>query len=256
MAEEAPKKESTTESPNEAYPPSAKAQQSEQQPGQTEAAPGAPGAEEPSTNEEAIEEEQVEEEEVGHRETAQDEEGKPETPQAPDKDDRPIRPRKVKRSMEYALAEMYPEMQLLVDHKRRDWNFTDPDVIRALFLEAKTNAVASWKEGHSRFSMRKKPLLEIQETTASKLRRQQLETRQEKLQQEQQRLERIVNHRQPEFAEVKLATNLTTQLRYNYTRNNPAVPRHFLAHYERFKRPPFYNYGHSNRLCGQDMYQL
>lgn len=256
MAEQAPKKKPTSESPNEAYPQSAKEQQSATR---QVAAPSTQGADEPTTNEESMEEEQ-EEEEVGQQETESDgeEDGKPqplqpsEITEAAGESGRRAPRRLAKRSMEYPLADMYPEVQLLVDHKRREWNYNDPDIIRALFLEAKTNAVSDWKVCRATFAKRKKPLLEVQETIASKLRRQQLETRQEKLQQEQQREERIHNHRQPDFAEVKLATNLTTQLRYNYTRNNPPVPRHFLAHYERFKKPPFHIHGINSKGCKLD----
>jgi len=155
-----------------------------------------------------------------------------------------------KRAMEYELAAMYPEVRLLVEQKRREWNYGDPDVIRALFLEAKTNALAEWKVGRAVVAKRKRPLIEVQETTASKLRRQHQAAQHEQRQSELRRDERMYDRQQPpEFAEVKLATNATAQLRYNYTRNNPPVPGHFLAHYERFGKPPFHIFGVGSKGC-------
>ncbi|KAK7586032.1 hypothetical protein V9T40_003908 [Parthenolecanium corni] len=240
MADESPKKGPTADGPDKAFPHSAKQQT----------------AEEPATNEESIEEEA--EEEVDHGEAAAAGEADEEDDDKP----RPLQPpeiteaagesgrrKRVQRFMEYPLSDMHPQMHLLIEHKRREWNYSDPDFIRALFLEAKTNALAEWRVGRAIVAKRKKPLIEVQETIASKLRRQQLEVRQEKLQNQQQLDERIHNHQQPDFTEMKLATNVTTQLRYNYTRNNPPVPRHYLTHYERFKKPPFHTYGTGSKGC-------
>lgn len=152
----------------------------------------------------------------------------------------------VKRVMEYDLSEMYPEMSVLTEKKKREWDYQDPETIRALWLESKTNVLAEWKVRYLNIKKKsRKPQIEVRDTTAHALRVEFLKNKEENAKSAEQReLQMIERGRQsPKFDEVKLPTNTTTDMRYKYTRNNPPVPRYYLEHFDKHRKPPFKVHG-------------
>ncbi|XP_065211249.1 nucleolin-like [Planococcus citri] len=148
----------------------------------------------------------------------------------------------VKPVMEYDVQDMYPEINILIQKKKREWDFQDPDIIRALWLETKTLALAEWKVRNAKIKI-DKPSLEARDNMTANLRLEFLKHKAE-LQQalEERNFEMTEASRDPpHFDAIQLATNLTTDMRYKYNRNNPPVPSHYIEHFEKFKKPPFKN---------------
>lgn len=143
--------------------------------------------------------------------------------------------------MEYELKDMYPEMSLLTDNKKRDWNFQDPSLIRALWLESKTNVLREWKFKNGKVSHKTKPKIEVRGTTTTEAR---MDYRRKQEQKQQQQIEKEVYELMlardaPDFEPVEIATNLTTDLRLKFNKNDPSVPRFYLEHFQKYKKPPF-----------------
>lgn len=143
--------------------------------------------------------------------------------------------------LEYDIEDMYPEMEVLTQKRRHEWNFLDERVIRAMWLETKTNVLAGWKERVAKGRRPKKPpAVEVRLNHAVELRfdyrQRQLEQQEEK-QRHEERL-RVGNER-PNFGPVTMATNTTAVLRHQYNRNEPPVPSRYLRHYDKYRRPPF-----------------
>ncbi|KAK7586126.1 hypothetical protein V9T40_004002 [Parthenolecanium corni] len=142
--------------------------------------------------------------------------------------------------LEYDLIDMYPEMSLLIQTTKKDWNCHDPEVIRAMWLESKTNALRAWKYKNTKILKRKKPDLTMQMNHTVQLRQEYRERMKERNKEEERRLAMLhVGREAPDFQEIKLPTNLTAELRYKFNRDNPPVPRYYLHHFERYKKPPF-----------------
>ncbi len=146
----------------------------------------------------------------------------------------------VSRVMEYDLEEMFPDMSLLI-RRKRDWDFHDPDLIRAIFVESETSILADWKAIHARIRLSKKPEYVVRNNRSNDLKLQFLRTKMEKERRENKKLERMVklDRGMPTFPVVQMATNVTTQLRHSYSRNNPSVPGHYVQHFFKYKKPPF-----------------
>lgn len=157
----------------------------------------------------------------------------------------------IKRVMEYDLSEMYPEMSVLTEKKKREWDYQDPETIRALWLESKTNVLYEWKVRYLHIKKNKKPQIDVRDTTAHTLRVEHLKNKEENAKNaEQKDLQMIERGREsPRFDEVKLPTNTTTDMRYKYTRNNPPVPRYYLEHFDKHKKPPFKIHGFGMAGC-------
>lgn len=157
----------------------------------------------------------------------------------------------IKRVMEYDLTEMYPEMSVLTEKKRSEWDYQDPETIRALWLESKTNVLSEWKVRYLTIKKSRKPQIEVRDTTAHTLRVEHLKNKEENEKNaEQKDLQMIEKGREsPKFDEVKLPTNTTTDMRYKYTRNNPPVPRYYIEHFNKHKKPPFKIHGFGLAGC-------
>lgn len=142
--------------------------------------------------------------------------------------------------LEYDLTDMYPEMSLLIQNTKKEWNCHDPEVIRAIWLESKTNALMEWKYKNSKILKRKKPDLVLQMNHTVQLRHEYRERQNERLKEEKRRQALLhVGREAPDFQEIKLPTNLAAELRYKFNRDNPPVPGYYLHHFERYKKPPF-----------------
>lgn len=145
------------------------------------------------------------------------------------------------RHLEYELRHMYPEMRPLTEGRRRDWDFRDPNLIRALWLESKTQALAEWKCRHGRVAAARRPKIEVRgtHTTEARLefRRQQQRRREQRIEQEVWALR--VAGQAPTFEAVEIASNATTDMRLQFKRNDPPVPRYYIEHFHRYKKPPF-----------------
>lgn len=147
----------------------------------------------------------------------------------------------VKPVLEYDLKEMYPEMSMLTEKKRNDWDFQDPNLIRALWLESKTNVLREWKFKYGRVSHKTKPKIEVRGTVTTEAR---MEFRRKQEQEREQRIEKEVFElrlatQAPEFETVEIASNLTTDMRLKFNKNDPTVPRYYLEHFQKYKKPPF-----------------
>lgn len=190
--------------------------------------------EDDDNTEESGSEDQVEGEDGGSSEDLEDEE---------------VSKTKKKRGpLEYDIKHMYPEMNILIQKKKREWDFQDPDIIRALWLESKTNVLSEWKVRNAKINTGK-PANEVRENVTFTLRQEHLKNKAE-LQKavEEREFEMTETAREPpHFDSIQLATNLTTEMRYKYNRNNPTVPRNYVEHFEKFKKPPFKN--NPNTLC-------
>lgn len=198
-----------------------------------------------SENDEEVEEQDSAEEEkeyMDERENLEDESGIEEEELTPEEatPQKPIKKkpkRLASRVLEYDIEEMYPEIELLVEKKKNEWNYQDPAIIRALWLESKTNVLADWKERNMKFNRKKKPTLEVRNTLAFTLRKDHLQEKAQK--QEVSLLQIPVGNDPPVYRAVQLPTNLTMEVRYNFVRNNPPVPRWYVEHFHTYKKPPF-----------------
>ncbi len=157
----------------------------------------------------------------------------------------------VKRVMEYDVKEMYPEISVLTEKKKREWDYQNAETIRALWLESKTNALAEWKVKYSTIKKARKPSIEVRDTTAQALRLEHLKNKAETEKAAEEKDLRMIEkgRESPKFDEVKLPTNTTVEMRYKYTRNNPPVPGYYLQHFEQRKKPPFKSNGIGSRSC-------
>lgn len=159
--------------------------------------------------------------------------------------------RKKWKILEYDLEDMYPEMDVLIGTKKKNLDYKDPNVIRALWLEGKTNVVAEWKKKVAKINVPKKGGISVQLNHSANLR---LDFHKQKVEQEQ--LEKIkdahirnIGKKIPHFESVQTATNVTTEMRYKFSRNNPPVPRYYIRHYDKYKKPPFKHAGFLGRAC-------
>lgn len=200
-------------------------------------------------------EEPVEEEEMVEPEQA-GEEAMEEPTAAVVEEPKPVVKKKkqnlIKKVMEYDLSDMYPEMSVLTEKKKREWDYQNPEIIRALWLESKTNVLFEYKVLYLHVKKHRKPQIEVRDTTTHSLRVEYLKNKEEKARiAEQKDLHIIEKGREsPVFDQVKLPTNTTTDMRYRYTRNNPPVPSYYLEHFKKHKRPPFKNfYGYGVAGC-------
>ncbi len=157
----------------------------------------------------------------------------------------------VKRVLEYDLWDMYPEMSLLTQNTKKEWNYSDAEIIRALWLEAKTNALREWKYRNTRIALKKKPTITVQSNHAVQLRlehREQIKERQKEILQ-RDTVMRYVGRDAPDFKELQLPTTVTAQMRYKFHRDNPPVPQFYLHHFEKFRKPPFKTKVNPNPAC-------
>lgn len=166
----------------------------------------------------------------------------------------PVKKPKVKKkyaALEYDLKYMYPEMNVLTEKNKNEWNYEDPKTIRALWLEAHTNALAEWKIKYAKIKRTRKPLIEVRDTASQYLRNEYRKNQRDKEKETEEKLLRIIErgHETPKFSEVKLPTNTTTDLRYRYNRNNPPIPLYYLVHFDKHKKPPFKLHGIGVRGC-------
>lgn len=143
----------------------------------------------------------------------------------------------VSRALEYDLQDMYPEVTLLFEDKQSAWNCQDPAIIRAMWLESKTNILREWKFRNGKIKSKEKPKLEVKPTVTVTLRKQHLEE-QAKMK-DWKEMYIPPGNDPPHYKQLQLPTNVTTEVRYNFTRNNPPVPSSYVLHYEKYKRPPF-----------------
>ncbi len=194
--------------------------------------------EESVEEEETLGEEGVDEEDEYKAEVSEEEESEEEVEKPAKK---VVNKKLVKRVMEYDLQDMYPEMSVLTEKKKREWDYQDPETIRALWLESKTNALAEWKVKYLTIKKARKPTIEVRDTTAHALRLEYFKNKAETDKAAEEKDLRMIERgrESPKFDEVKLPTNTTTDMRYKYTRNNPPVPGYYLQHFEQHKKPPF-----------------
>lgn len=143
------------------------------------------------------------------------------------------------KTMEFSLGEMFPDMSLLIRKKKKDWNFNDPDLIRALYVESETNLLSKWKARNA--IIKSLPKYTYKNNRLSRLRIEHLHLKKEKERRENERLEELLKLERgmPEFPVVQTLTNITTELRHTFCRNHPSVPRHVIEHYRRHRKPPF-----------------
>ncbi len=143
--------------------------------------------------------------------------------------------------LEYDLKDMYPEVDVLVVKKKKDWDFTDPNLIRAIWLEGRTNAVAEWKVRFGKIRKPGKPKIPVLMNNAAQLR---LEFQKEKIEREKTKSEKesyllTLGKDAPEYTSTRVSTNTTAEMRYRYTRNEPPVPGYYINHFSKYKKPPF-----------------
>lgn len=147
----------------------------------------------------------------------------------------------VTKAMEYEMDEMIPNMKLLLK-KRKEWNFRDPDYIRAAFVESETGIMTKWKSENARFRSSKSNVgTPFKSNLSNDLKMRHLLRKIEKERREKRKLARILRNYQypPQFPPVQIYTNATTQLRQSFVRNNPPVPAYVVQHYSKYRKPPF-----------------
>lgn len=151
------------------------------------------------------------------------------------------KPKKKLGPMEYDLEHMYPEINILVRNKKRDWDFSDPDVIRALWLETKTGALADWRVRAAKIDFRKNPKIEVRSTSAETLKKEYLTKKAVEARKLEENEFFLVNagKAEPNFGPINIVSNLTTDMRFKYIRNNPPVPGRFIEHFSKYGKPPF-----------------
>lgn len=153
--------------------------------------------------------------------------------------------------LEYHLKDMYPELGLLTAAARREWDYGDPELIRALWLETRTNALDEWRIRNAKIKRRREPTIAVHGTKTTKLR---LEHKRKKEGVHYEREKGLFSsgwrpvYRSPKFLPVQVANNTTNELRINYKRNNPNVPHYYIEHFHKYKRPPFKTFSHLHRI--------
>lgn len=141
--------------------------------------------------------------------------------------------------LDYDISGMFPDMKLILKKPRHTWNYDNPEVIRAIWLEQKTNVLAEWKIRHSKRQMTKKPKVNQNRTTLLRMEYQE-HKRDLMVALNKKRLELWeIGREVPYFEECYLLTNSTSYMRYHYNRNIPPVPAHIAEYYLKHKRPPF-----------------
>lgn len=181
----------------------------------------------PADDEEVEEEEEEKEEEEENKDA---EVTKSETPVK----------KKFKGLLEYDLSDMYPELSTLTQTQKRNWNFSDPELIRAIWLETKTNALAKWKMKYSKIIKKKDPSIPVQINHAMQLRKEYRQAQKER-EKEQMLIEHEIGKDAPQFNELRLPTTITAQMRYRLNRDNPPVPESYIRHFAKYRKPPFLN---------------
>lgn len=146
----------------------------------------------------------------------------------------------VSKTMEYEIDEMLPNMKLLLK-KRKDWNFRDPDYIRAAYIESETGIMEQWKSVNAKIKSVKNTDIQFKSNLNNDLKMRHLLRKIEKERMEKRKLRQILRNYQypPQFPPVQIYTNATTQLRQSYIHNNPAVPAFVVQHFAKFRKPPF-----------------
>lgn len=146
----------------------------------------------------------------------------------------------VSKVMEYKIDEMFPDMKLLLK-KKKDWNFRDPDYIRAAYVESETGMMTKWKSENAKINSVKNTDIQFKSNLTNDLKMRHLLRKIEKERREKRHLRQILRNFQnpPNFPPVQIFTNTTTQLRQSFIHNNPAVPAFVVQHFAKFKKPPF-----------------
>lgn len=155
------------------------------------------------------------------------------------KSETPVK-KKFKGILEYDLSDMYPELSTLTLTQKRNWNFSDPEIIRAIWLETKTNALAKWKMKYSKIIKKKDPSIPVQVNHAMQLRNEYRQAQKER-EREEILLEHEIGKDAPQFNELRLPTTITAQMRYRLNRDNPPVPECYIRHFAKYRKPPFLN---------------
>lgn len=154
-------------------------------------------------------------------------------------------------SLEYNLKDMYPELGLLTAGTRREWDYGDPELIRALWLETRTNALNEWRIRYAKIKRRKEPTIAVHGTKTTRLRLGQ-KRKKEGVDYECEKGLCSIGwrpvYRSPNFLPVQVANNTTNELRINFKRNNPNLPHYYIEHFHKYKRPPFKTFGHLHRI--------
>ncbi|XKL67785.1 hypothetical protein PGB90_003276 [Kerria lacca] len=151
-----------------------------------------------------------------------------------------IRARRGKSVMEYDLKDMYPEIGLLTENTKREWNYHNPEIIRAIWLESKTNVLYEWKIKYGKIKQKSKPTIEVRDTNATNIRREYRKLKEEKrLKDEEKTFAQRNRMRSPNFKAVEIVSNATTDMRLKYNKNDPNVPKYYVEHFQKYKKPPF-----------------
>lgn len=143
--------------------------------------------------------------------------------------------------LEYDLEDMYPEIGLLIRSRKKDWDFSDPDIIRALWLESRTNLLSDWRVGAAKINFKKNPAIEVRSTFAISLRNEYRIRKENQQRKEEEKEFSLINlgKENPVFGPVQIVSNLTTDMRFKYIRNNPPVPARYVEHFGKYRKPPF-----------------
>jgi hypothetical protein len=188
----------------------------------------------------------VDDEIVGEEQAADDEQAAPSMELPADEDPAHVSGGgKRKGPLEYDLEYMYPEIDLLCKSKRKDWNYNDPETIRAIWLEAKTHALADWKQKYVKIKRSKD--VKIHDNQANQLRNEFRKMKQEREQIEEASL--VIGRDAPVYHELTLPTTVTAQMRYKLNRDDPPIPDSFIFHYAKFKKPPFIRSTMTSERC-------
>lgn len=143
-------------------------------------------------------------------------------------------------AMEYNLNKMFPDMSLLIQ-KKRNWDFQNLDLIRAMYVESETNILSSWKSLNAKLNPSKKPRIVLKNNKSNKLRTEFLRSKIEKERIKKKKYNQMlqVNLDKPYFPPVKTFTTVTAELRHSLIQNNPSVPDQYIKHFLKYKKPPF-----------------
>lgn len=146
----------------------------------------------------------------------------------------------VTKVLEFDYSGMIPDMRVLRFKKKRNWDFHDPDVIRALYVEYETQAFSKWKVENLKIDLNNYPTPAIPTNRSYNLRMFSLRKKRAKVEKENRILERICNFNReiPRF-EGQLRSNMTEELRRDFIRNKPSVPAYYVDHFAKYGKPPF-----------------
>lgn len=143
------------------------------------------------------------------------------------------------KTLKFSADEEFPNLNLLVRKKRKDWNFNDPDLIRALYVESETNLVSQWKAHNAIIKSNTSQF--FRHNRSSRLRHDHLLLKKQKERKQRLKLDGLLklDRSVRDFRVVHTLTNATTLLRHSFCRNHPSVPRHVIEHYLHHHKPPF-----------------